>query len=145
MALYLTPAELVAFIRESESLDQSNEDVDLFVDESYYGKAIETASGELDARLGMRYPLPLPMSPQVKALCYPIAHWWAEKGGSKREYVQVEYEAAVKLLDAIAAGTAALVGLNGKPIGAIGGDSSGEAGMQSVGTYIGKRTVEWAP
>jgi phage gp36-like protein len=142
--LYLTLPEFVEYIRSLESVDQSNEDGDkLIVDTRFYQKAIESGSAELESRLGIRFPLPLPLSSQVKFLCYPLAHWWAEKMGNKREWVQVEYEAALASITSIANGTAALIGLDGKPIGAIGGDSSGAVGVQAVGTFVGRRTTEW--
>lgn len=113
---YISIEEFVAYVRESEAVNQSNELDSPIVNLQFWEKAIETASVELDSRLGARFKLPLPASAHVKSLCYPIAHWWAEKYGEKRDYVQKEYEATIELLKDIAKGTALLIGIDGSPV-----------------------------
>lgn len=142
--LYLTVSEFAEYLRSQETVDQSNEESDVIADTDFLQKALESASAELESRLGSRYPLPLPLSPLVKRLCYPIAHWEAEKQGSKRDYVQVEYDRALALIKEILDGLAVLTGIDGKPVPPIGsGDSSPLPGLQSVGTFVGQRPVDW--
>lgn len=141
---YLTVPEFAIYIRSIESLDQSNEEPDVFVDNAFYERAIESASNEIDSKLGVRFAIPLPMSSHVKTLCYPLAHWWAEKQGEKRLYVIVEYDKAIAQIEAIARGEAALLGVDGKPVGAIGGDASPDTpGIQNVGVFVGQRRSTW--
>jgi phage gp36-like protein len=97
----------------------------------------------LDSRLGRLYELPLPFSESVKSLCYPIAHWWAEKQGEKREYIQQENEAAIALIDSIVSGSSALIGVDGVIVPPVGSDSSEMAGLQMVGTFVGQRRTTW--
>jgi phage gp36-like protein len=144
---YLTPAELIAYIRSLEGIDQSNEESDQFViDQPFYERAIESGGNEMDSRLGAYFALPLPASSHTKTLCYPLAHWWAEKQGSKREYVQVEYDRAIALINEIVKGEAVLLNVDGKPVPRVGGDTDpGIDGVQSVGVFVGQRTTAWVP
>lgn len=114
--VYLTLQEYTAWIRELEAVNQSNEGEDMTVNGTFVEICIRTATGDV---LGALVPVwgPIPNTDQIKfSLIAPIAHWYAEKQGEKRSYIQAEYDRAIELLSAIQSKTTALLDANGTPI-----------------------------
>lgn len=105
---YCTLQDLVDRFGVEEILDVADRDKDGTPDEVVVSAACEDASAEIDARLAKRYRVPFSTSTRLlRALCCDIARYRL-LDDRPHEQASTRYEAAIALLDSIAAGDVTL-------------------------------------
>lgn len=106
---YCTQDDLVTRFGEEELAQLTDHNwEDGRLDEAVIARAIDDATGEIDARLVKRYPLPLETIPRLltRVAC-DIARFYLYQD-RVTETVEKRYSAAIKLLDGIARGDVSL-------------------------------------
>jgi len=106
---YCTQDDLVTRFGEEELAQLTDHNwEDGRLDETVIARAIDDATGEIDARLVKRYPLPLETTPRLltRVAC-DIARFYLYQD-RVTETVEKRYAAAIKLLDGIARGDVSL-------------------------------------
>lgn len=113
MGLYVDIADLVpALIEERIAIQLTNDEVDGdAVVESVITETIADAEAEVDGYLGTYYSLPLANVPRlVQQLAGRVTRYrlYSRRPGAVEEWLEKDYDAAIKMLDRIAKGTVTL-------------------------------------
>lgn len=136
----MTLEEWVAWIRETESVNQSNESSDQWaVNQRFAQDRLIAASSRINDALaagGWSTPLAAPYPPSVVQATGWIAWWNSEIWGSIRETVQAHYDDTIKWLDALDRGAAILTGPDGLQIPKIAIVSTTSVGSMYSGSRI---------
>lgn len=106
---YATQSDIVTLYSE-DALYVADRDGDGAPDVDAITRALTSASGEIDSYLGVRYPLPLPETPDLLVqFCVDIGIYrLASSRDTLSEEHRRRYEDAIKHLEKIAAGKATL-------------------------------------
>jgi len=111
---YCTQDDLLTLISREELAELTAESGDT-PDSQVVAAAISRAEGEIDARAGTRYAVPLtPVTPQIKGVALDLAlyHLYARRSLAPAVRRQ-KYEAALQFLQQVARGEAVLEGVSG--------------------------------
>lgn len=115
---YCTQSDIEKQLPQAELVQLTDDDADGSPDTGVVDEAIAEADAEIDSYLARRYEVPLdPVPVLVKKLSVDLAIWNLYSRRSVDEPIRKErYQAAVKLLQAIADGRATL-GVDPEPAG----------------------------
>lgn len=108
---YATQEDIVSRHGDDMLLRIADRDDDDTVDEDAVNLALESASSEIDSYVATRYPVPLASpSAMVKQVCVDIAVYrLASSESALTDEMRKRYEDAIKWLQAVAKGDAAIV------------------------------------
>lgn len=108
---YSTQADLLNRITEPELVQLTDDSNTGMVDAAKVTEAIAWADGQVDAKAGSRYTLPLAASAQVRGLSADLAVFFLEKRRARiRAVTQQRHDNAIALLERIEKGEGLLSG-----------------------------------
>lgn len=134
---YATTQDLVERFGQDEMIQLTNREIPRgdALDGAVVARAIADAAGDIDARLGGRYPVPLPRVPRIiNRIACDLARYYLYENAAT-EQVTERYKASIKALDGIAKGDIQIgVDDSGKATPSAGGDAK----MTSGGRIFGR-------
>jgi phage gp36-like protein len=110
---YITQQDLEDELGENRLVQLTDDQATGEVNPARVGKAISYAEGTFEAYARTRYTLPVPVTEKVKSLCLDLAvfHLFKSRALSTEGVYEVKkhaHDAAIKFLEALQKGTAAL-------------------------------------
>lgn len=110
---YITKQDLLEELGERKLVELTDNDRTGVVDDTVVNKAIAYAEGLFDSYARTRYSLPVPLTEMVKSVCLDLAVYKLRRARASTQEMQDSlkkalYDPAIKLLEAIQSGKAAL-------------------------------------
>lgn len=131
---YATSQDMVVRFGEREITQLADRNLDGTNDPEVVGKALASASSEIDSYLAVRYSVPvMSVSDNLNRVCCDIARYLMHENAAIEE-VESRYKRAVAWLKDISTGKALLTDENGKTI-----DANGDQASVGVRYFASKR------